>query len=287
MITASNPLRMGALLVAQGALQPADIARVLTYQTTHPLRFGEAAMALGLVSAEAVQAALAQQFGHAHSTAERRQRSPELTLLHQPKSLHAEAIRATRAQLLLRMSVGPQDVSPHYRTLAVVSAESGVGRSRLVANLAIALAQLGRRTLIIDADLRAPRQHVLFDLAAPGGGLSALLTQPDAPEGILPLEDIASLFVLPSGVVPTHPLELLESPGFTALLGELRQRFDHILLDTPAHRLGSDVLAICARCDAALMVVRPQQTRTRQAQALLEALRPSGTLMLGTVIHDF
>lgn len=279
--------RIGDLLVARGALRPDDIPRVLTYQTAHPVRFGEAALALGLTTPQAVHAALAHQFGHAVTTPERRQRSPELTLLHQPHSLHAESIRATRAQLLLRMSTGPHDVSTHSRTLAVVSAESGAGRTRLVANLAVSLAQLGRRTLIIDADLHRPRQHEVFDVSPSHGGLAALLADPSAAETIQAIEDIVPLFVLPGGPVPRHPLELLESPGFTALLAELSPQFDHIVVDTPAYAVGSDVLAICARCDASLLVVRPQHTRTRQAQALVEALRHSGTLMLGTVIHDF
>jgi capsular exopolysaccharide synthesis family protein len=171
--------------------------------------------------------------------------------------------------------------------LAVVSAESGEGRTRLAANLAVSLAQLGRRTLLIDADLRRPRQHQVFDLPGPHGGLAALLADPSAAEAIQAVDDMAPLFVLPSGTVPAHPLELLESPGFTALLAELSQRFDHILLDTPAYTAGSDVLAICARCQASLLVVRPQHTRTRHARALIDALRHSGTLMLGTVIHDF
>lgn len=286
-LPAPRSQRIGDWLVAHGALQPDDIPRVLTYQAAHPVRFGEAALALGLVTPQVVQQALAHQFGHVVASPERCQRSPELTLLHQPNGLHAESIRATRAQLLLRMGTGPQDVSTHLRTLAVVSAESGEGRTRLAANLAVSLAQLGRRTLLIDADLRRPRQHQVFDLPGPHGGLAALLADPSVAEAIQPIDDMAPLFVLPSGTVPVHPLELLESPGFTALLGELSQRFDHILLDTPAYTTGSDVLAICARCQASLLVVRPQHTRTRHARALIDALQHSGTLMLGTVIHDF
>ena len=284
--------RLGEILVTRGVLQPEDVSRILAYQVTHSVRFGEAAVALGLADGASVQIALAHQFGYFHTTPDRRRSSPELTILHQPNGLYAESIRATRAQLLLRAEAEFRCGRSAPRTLAVVSADFCEGRTRLVANLAVALAQSGRRTLVIDSDLRAPRQHQVFGLSEVGNGLSTILGKIAASDTsstvtLTPIQDMASLFLLPSQPAPVDPLEQLENPNLSALLSQLSQQFEHILLDTPAYAAGPDVLTICARCDAALLVVRPQHTRTRRARALVEALQRSHTLILGTVIHDF
>jgi protein-tyrosine kinase len=277
---------IGALLVAQGALKPEQVTAILSYQTEHRVRFGEAAIILGMASDEDVLEALSRQFGYAHGNAARRERSPELVVLNQPSGVQAEAIRAARAQLMLRLSSGPMDLLLAGRSLAVVSAEQGVGRTFFVANLAVALAQLGRRVIVVDADLRTPRLHEVFDIKQ-GVGLSGLLSSKRSDDVIQPIEDVDNLYVLPAGAPPPNPLELLENPDFTALLDELCKRFDHVLLDTPSQQLGSDVLAVCARSDACLMLVHRNRTRTRQAQHLLEGLNNTGTMVVGTVVNDF
>ncbi len=277
---------IGALLVAQGALKPEQVTAILSYQTEHRVRFGEAAIILGMASDEDVLEALSRQFGYAHGNAARRERSPELVVLNQPSSRQAEAIRAARAQLMLRLSSGPMDLLLAGRSLAVVSAEQGVGRTFFVANLAVALAQLGRRVIVVDADLRTPRLHEVFGITQ-GAGLSGLLSSKRSDDVIQPIEDVDNLYVLPAGAPPPNPLELLENPDFTALLDELCKRFDHVLLDTPSQQLGSDVLAVCARSDACLMLVHRNRTRTRLAQHLLEGLNNTGTMVVGTVVNDF
>lgn len=277
---------IGSLMVTNGALKPEQVTEILVYQTAHQVRFGEAAVALGLATEEDVQEALARQFGYAHGDARRRERSPELVVLNQPRSAQAESVRAARAQLLLRLSTGPQDLLLEGRSLAIVSADSGVGRTFFAANLGVALAQLGRRTIVVDADLRNPRLHQVFDVPA-GIGLSGLLSAKRSNDVIQPVEDVDNLYLLPAGTTPPNPLELLESQDFTALLKELCKRFDHVLLDTPAHRLGADVLATCARSDACLMLVRRHRTASRFAQQLVGSLRNTGTMMIGTVINDF
>jgi protein-tyrosine kinase len=101
------------------------------------------------------------------------------------------------------------------------------------------------------------------------------------------VDDVDNLFVLPAGAPPPNPLELLESPDFTALLAELCKRFDHVLIDTPSQQLGSDVLAVWARSDACLVLVRRNRTPSRLAQHLVSGLSNTGTMLVGSIVNDF
>ena len=155
---------IGDLIRDARNLSAAEVEKVLSYQREHGVRFGEAAITLGLASPEDVLNALAQQFHYPLASAERRVASPELVTLLQPFSVQAEAIRAVRSQVTMRLS-RPDAVR---QAMAVISPASGDGKTYFAANLAVSLAQLGGRTLLVDADMRGPRQHDVFRVAARG-----------------------------------------------------------------------------------------------------------------------
>src|SRR5262249_7486180 len=142
------------------------------YQRDRGVRFGEAAVALGFASTDDVLFALAQQFHYPYAPEEQRKSSPELVTLNQPFSHQAEVFRAIRSQLMVRV-FGEQE-QPR-RALAVVSPDAGDGKTYFSANLAVALAQLGGRTLLVDADLRGPRLHEVFNIPNTSG-LSGILS---------------------------------------------------------------------------------------------------------------
>ena len=152
---------LGAILVDGGQLKPEDAERVLQHQKENHLRFGEAAMRLGLISEADLQFALSRQFAYAYLRqipGEARVLSEELVSAFQPFSSRVEQLRAIRSQLMLRWF----DRAEERQVLTIIGAERGEGRSYLAANLAIVFSQLGERTLLVDADMREPRQHFLF-----------------------------------------------------------------------------------------------------------------------------
>lgn len=280
--TAVHDRAIGAILAETQRLGPEEIPKVLSYQRKHGLRFGEAAVALNFISEDDVLFALSQQFHYPYAPRGRRDLSGELVTAVQPFGEQAEAFRALRSQLMMRLFAGE---GPN-RALAVVSSERGDGKTFFAANLAVSLAQLGGRTLLIDADLREPRQHEVFAIR-PAVGLSGILTGRQEASVIHQVADVPTLFLLPVGVTPPNPLELVERPAFKKLLRELLSKFDHVIVDTPAAKRGSDAAVIAARCGAALVVARKDQSRLSGVHKLVSALSEGPTQMTGLVINEY
>lgn len=278
-----NERLIGALLSAKAALGADKVQEILEFARNKELRFGEAAVALGLVTQDQVLHALSEQFGYAYSSEERRQLMPELIGLNQPFSMQAEAIREIRSQIMARIYHGnPGQARP---ALAVVSPASGDGKTFFSANIAVSLAQVGGRTLLIDADLRGPRQHELFKLENKTG-LSSVLMGHVAADVIQTVPDVANLFVMPVGIAPPNPLELIERPAFGALMRELASKFDHVVVDTPALQYGVDAHVIAARCGAALVVARKDQSRVAALQRLVAVLSQGPARVAGVILNE-
>jgi capsular exopolysaccharide synthesis family protein len=184
-----------------------------------------------------------------------------------------------RSQLISRVyGVGDK------RALAVLSPARGEGRSYVAANLAVVLAQLGGRTLLIDADLRHHRQQEIFGLDN-RAGLSAILSGRSRSRVIQPVEGVPSLHVLPVGVTPPNPLELIERQAFAMVVQELASKFDYVIVDTPAAEVGADATAIAARCGSGLVVVRQGQSRSAAVRELVESLSGSPAKLAGLMIN--
>jgi protein-tyrosine kinase len=273
---------IGDLIAESRNLNADQVEKILTYQRSQGVRFGEAAVALGYASSEDVLSALAQQFHYPYATEERRNSSPELVTLNQPFSERAEAFRAIRSQLMMRVFT---DASPRP-ALAVISPETRDGKSYFAANIAVTLAQLGGRTLLLDADMRGPRQHAVFNLPN-NAGLSGILSGRTVDRVVQQVPGIASLFVLPVGATPPNPLELVERPAFGLLLRELTSKFDHVVVDTPAACYGTDCMVIASRCGAALLVAKRNASRVAALQELAAAVGDSGAKLAGVVMNEF
>jgi chain length determinant protein tyrosine kinase EpsG len=272
-------LSMGALLVERGRLAAGDAERIHAHQQKTGQLFGEAGIELGLLGAPDVLAALSLQFGHVLPGRDCGL-GAELVAVWQPASEAVEQLRTLRSQLMLRWF----ENDARHAALAVVSPGRAEGRSFLVANLGALFAQLGRRTLVIDADLRHPRQHRIFGV--PGRtGLSGILAGRSGTEAVVDLPALPSLSLLPAGIAPPNPQELLARGVFTRLLSSLRPGFDVILVDTPAFATCADAGTVAARAGAALTVANRDSSTLPGLAALGRTLREFGVTQVGAVLN--
>jgi protein-tyrosine kinase len=274
--------RLGSILAEDGKLGAGDIERVLELQHTEGLRFGEATLRLGLVTADDLRCAVAKQYGFPQLLRGNGGISSELIVAYEPFHPCAEELRALRTQLLIRWS----NSGIRRRMLAVVSPGPGEGRSYVTANLAVVFSQLGQRTLLIDADLRAPRQHRIFNVAD-RIGLSSILAGRADSSAVVPIPEFGTLSLLPAGACPPNPQELLLRPAFAALLEELGTAFDVVLFDTPPGRLYADAQSLAFRAGSVMMLVRKDHTRFADAAGVIRDLGDAGAHVVGTVLNAF
>ncbi|CAG1016017.1 Tyrosine-protein kinase YwqD [Burkholderiaceae bacterium] len=274
---------IGAILMDSGALTPEDAERILLLQKEQGLRFGEAAVKLGLLSEADIQYALSRQFSYAYlrTVGDKKPLSDELVAAYQPFSPRVEELRAIRSQLMLRWF----DKTEQRQVLSIIGTERSEGRSHLAANLAVVFSQLGERTLLIDADMRNPRQHELF-LLQNKVGLSTVLSGRSRDEAIIRITDLAGLYVLPAGPVPPNPLELLSRLNFDEFLIHVRATFDVVIIDTPALTSGEDAAMIAVRTGAALAVARTARTRVGAFNDMVQGLMNAGVAVVGSVLND-
>ena len=274
---AAQPI--GQTLVGWGRLDAHDVDRILEFQKKAGLPFGEAGIAMGLLDRDDVEQVLATQFGHPCLLADSGL-SRELVAAREPDSDAVEHLRALRSQLMLRWF----ENDSRQAALAVVSPGSGEGRSWVTANLAVLFSQLGKRTLLIDADLRRPRQHQIFGL--PGRvGLSAVLAGRAGWEAVSEIKSLPDLSVLAAGAVPPNPQELLARPGFAKLITTMRTSYEVILIDTPPSESSADAGTVAARAGAALILACQNATSVPRIAGLADDLRQFGVTIVGAVLN--
>ena len=204
-----------------------------------------------------------------------------LTILRAPGSEMAESFRVLRTSILLSSAPHPPQV------LLVTSAHPSEGKTFASVNLALALAQRGGQVLLIDADLRKPT--VLKALGLPDGracGLSTLLTSGhDLNRALVPFTALPNLSVIPSGPVPPNPAELVSSPAMGALLQKLRERFEHIVLDSPPLLLVTDGILLSTLADGVVLVVESGSTSRGALHRVRRILDRAGANTLGAVLN--
>ena len=277
---------IGDILAELRSLSADQVEKVLAHQREKGVRFGEAAVALGLASKDDVIFALAQQFDYPYAPEEQRKLQGDLVALNEPFSARAESFRALRSQLMMRLFTGADGMGALARALAVISPDTGDGKTYTASNLAVTLAQLGGRTLLVDADMRSPRVHEVFQLGNQAG-LSSILSGRADKQVIQQVAAIPSLFVLPVGTTPPNPQELVERPAFGMLLRELVAKFDHVVVDTPAAVHGADAAVIAAKCGAAIVIARKNVSRSAALRELVASLAGAPVNLAGVVFNEF
>jgi protein-tyrosine kinase len=287
-------------LISLKGLSADSVDRIADVVRTEGLSFSDAAVRLGLVSREELEDATAWMGRRDGSpgpieTAIRQAKSRNsivlrqagivrpgghLLLLHEPDSARSERIRALRTELMLLVGDARRD-----NVLALLSPGPAEGRSQLCAELAISFAQAGRRTLLVDADMRHPRQHLLFN-ADNQWGLAQALALGESPS-MYGVEGVPDLSLLTAGVLPPNPLELVSNRRFESMMDAWRRSYDFVLIDTPSVSQYADGLAIATAATRVLLVSRTESTSYSGMKDLLRRLAPTQARILGAVVNRF
>ena len=274
---------IGTILIHAGRLTHENAEKISQLQHGQRIRFGDAGLQLGLLNAADIELALARQFDCPYLVPGESKVDQKVVTAYAPFSQRATAVSALRGQLMQRWF----DSTAECKALAIVSADRHEGRSFVAANLAVAFSQLGKRTLLIDADMRNAAQHTLFGIDN-RSGLSAMLSGRGVADAVIHrIPGLLGLSVLPAGAQPPNPLELLGRPLFPKLLADHVLDFDIIILDSPASAKFTDAPCIAARAGAALLVARKGTTRMSRAHRTAEAVSHAGARVVGSVLNEF
>lgn len=275
---------IGDLLVRLGKMKPQDVERILTTQLDKNLAFGEAAKRLGLISEQDIQQALAHQFDYpylhkSNELASGKKFSQALFAAYAPFSDKGEILRDLRSQLLMRW------FDKGNKTLAITSVNASDKSCELAANLAIIFSQLGKKTLLVDANLRQPKQHQLFNLDNKLG-LSNKLINRATTDSIVQIAELSNLSVLTAGSLAPNPTELLERANFAALLDELSEIYEIVIVDTAPFSVGSDAITVAMRAKGMLPTVTKDASRLEDVQLFIKQSKIAGIETVGFVLQD-
>ncbi|MDQ5848092.1 MAG: chain length determinant protein tyrosine kinase EpsG [Pseudomonadota bacterium] len=273
---------IGAILMDDGKITASDTEQVLKRQRELGWRFGEAAIELNLITDGDLRQALAKQYEFPYLVSGPDGVSKELIAAWDPFHPVVEELRGVRTQLIIRWF----NPGAGRRTLAVTSACAREGRSFVAANLAVVFSQLGQRTLLIDADFRAPRQQSIFNISDRFGLSSALSGRADLSAAV-PVSGLTGLSVLPAGPLPPNPLELLSRASFAALLGKAQAEYDMILIDTPPVTEYADAQCVAFRAGDALLVSRKDHTRMADTERAVRDLGDATARIVGTLMNAY
>lgn len=196
-----------------------------------------------------------------------------------PRLSVSEAYRALRTALLLSSA-------EELKTVAITSPGSGEGKTATSTNLAVVMAQLGRRVLLIDADLRKPRLHEVFRVSN-RAGLVNILAGGEDPSTLTVATDLQGLHLIPSGPIPPNPSELLSSDRMAELLRKARGRFDFVILDTPPVLAVTDATVIGSISDGVVLCLRAGKVLREDAKACRDRLAMADVRILGSVLNRY
>ncbi|HOY70147.1 MAG TPA: chain length determinant protein tyrosine kinase EpsG [Methylotenera sp.] len=272
--------KIGRLLIQQGKISTDDIDKILVAQEKYGLQFGDAAVKLGLITEVDVRQVLALQFNYPYLQTDQGSYSSELVAAYQPFSPQVEALRALRSQLMMRW------FNESNKALAIVTANAKEGGSYLAANLAVMFSQLGERTLLVDANMRDPRQQIIFNIKE-NRGLSDIIAGRAGLDVVNQIEFFDELSIVTSGTIPPNPQELLNRASFTYFMNQAASQYDVVIVDTPPATESADAQAIVARCGGALLVSRLNNTRLADITEVRNQIAVTGARVVGAVINDF
>lgn len=201
-----------------------------------------------------------------------------LITLTDPRSPISEAYRSLRTNLSFYSLDNP------LRSLVVTSPAKAEGKSTTIANLAVTMAQSGRKTILVDCDLRRPSLHTLFDLRNEPGLTNVILDNDDT----LPLQEtgVENLWLLASGPKPPNPADLLGSKKIDHLLQKLNEKADIVLFDAPPVIAVTDAAVLGAKVDGVLLVVSAGQTRRDHAERAKELLEKAKVRIIGATLTN-
>ena len=271
---------IGALLLESGKITPENAENIIRLQKELNIRFGEAAIRLGFVNIADIQQILAQQFDYPYLQKGEEKFSSFLVAAYEPFNAQVETLRAIRSQLMLRW------ISRGCKAMVILGIEPGDGTSLFTANLGVVFSQLGEHTLLVDANLRSPNQHDIFDIQE-RRGLSDVLAGRAEADVISKINSFVDLSVLTAGTLAPNPQELLSRASFRNLNNQLEARYDVVLYDSTAFNVGTDALAIAAVAGGVVLVARKNKTALKDIDNLVEKIKSVNAEVIGTVLLEF
>ena len=206
-----------------------------------------------------------------------RQSIPEVVVRNAPGSPVSEAFGMLQTNLRF-MSLDNQ-----LKVIVISSSIPQEGKSTTAANLAVAMAQLGRRVLIVDADMRKPSQQSIWKIPNEVGLSSVLTGQSELNEALVDVME--NLDVLPAGITPPNPLVLLDSTQMAVLVGQWAQTYDFVIIDSPPLTIAADTTILCKMANGLVFVVRPGVADAGSVTYCKEILEQSGQTVLGMVVN--
>lgn len=202
---------------------------------------------------------------------------PDLPVINIPRSPISEAYRMLQANLKFLSSDKP------LKVITVTSSVPKEGKSTVSANLAAAMAQLGRRVLLVDADMRHPLQHHIWELTNAAGLSDVIVGQAEFELAVK--EVMPKLDVLSAGVIPPNPMALLDSKRMASLIDNFSEQYDFVIIDTPPLVLAADAVTLGKMTDGVLLITRPGVVDSTSAATAKESLERSGQNVLGLVVN--
>ncbi|ATW25946.1 CpsD/CapB family tyrosine-protein kinase [Candidatus Formimonas warabiya] len=203
----------------------------------------------------------------------------KLYTMDHPKAYISESFRMLRTNLMYT------NVDRQVKTILFTSSGPQEGKSTIVSNLAVAMAQTGKKLLLMDCDLRKPVQHEIFQLTNEIG-LTKYLTGYCSLDEAVQNTQLPNLNVLSSGPIPPNPAELLGSKSMDRLLDLLKEQYEVILIDAPPAIAVADPIILAGKCDGVIVVVRAGFTKLNALKETKELLKKAEAPLLGTVLND-
>lgn len=204
--------------------------------------------------------------------------SETVLTFHKPRSTISEAYRAVRTGLNFGIR------GEGHRVLQVTSPDPGDGKSTFTANLAVSLAQTGKRVLLVDADFRRPRVAKIFGVDSSLGLSGAIQGTADLMDCVV-ASGAENLWLLPCGPRPANPSELLGTQLFRELVDSMRKEFDYVLIDTPPVLAVTDPCVVAPRVDGVVLLIRITKDVRPHARRTVESLHELGANVLGVVVN--
>ncbi|NGY80505.1 CpsD/CapB family tyrosine-protein kinase (plasmid) [Bacillus megaterium] len=214
-----------------------------------------------------------------HRLRNKRRNSLGLIAHTNPKSSISEQYK------LIRTNIEFASIDKQIKSIVVTSAAPADGKTTTAANLAVVLAQQGKQVLLVDADLRRPSLHYMFQLDNLEG-LTSVLTEKVSLKKAISKTQVLNLNVLTSGPIPPNPSELLSSLKMETILREMNNIYDYILVDTPPVLAAADAQVASNSCDGILMVVASERTNKGEAVKATKLLRNTKASLLGVVLNE-
>ncbi|SFW39995.1 chain length determinant protein tyrosine kinase EpsG [Nitrosovibrio sp. Nv17] len=273
---------IGTILIESGKLSLEDVERILSLQNEKGKQFGDIAIELGLLTENDVCFALSRQFNDLRFAEDGIEINSQLVVINKPHSVLVEKLRGLRNTLMSCWF----NTKTRRNAIAIISPGIGEGRSFIASNLAIVFSRFGERTLLIDANMRTPSQHILFGLKN-NLGLSGILAGRTDINASIYESVFPDLYILPSGVIPPNPQELVGRFQFSGLLHSLSDQFDIIIVDTPAANFFTEAQIISAEASHSLLIARNNHTPSYDVQKLAHSLKQTGGNIVGSILNDF